>query len=96
MTTNLQYLFKSPNSSPGPNGTEICVDKRLTEYSKELGLKFYVVQLWEGNDEDTQLINYIVIDPEQKIQIFSDPRSQVIEYILENISNNQQTDVESS
>jgi len=96
MIINLQYKFKPENISPGPDGTEICVDKNLTEYAADLGLSVYVIQVWEGQNEDSHIERYIIFDSKLKKPIFSDHRYHVVEYILENIAaqveNNQTED----
>ena len=86
MIINLQHTFKSPNCTPGPDGQELCVDKYLTEYAQELGVSSYVIQVWEGQGDETKMTNLIIFDSKTNKPVFMDHRSQVIEYMIEKIS----------
>lgn len=87
MTYNIQYKFKPENTSPGPNKCEVCVDKGLTDYAVKLNVPCFALQVWEGSGENARIISYWIIDKNTQKPIFQDSRSQVCEYILENISN---------
>lgn len=87
MVYNIQYKFKPKDTFPGPNKCEVCFDSTLTGYANELGVPCFVLQVWEGSGENARITSYWVVDKNTQKTIFQDPRPQVCEYILENISN---------
>ena len=84
MIINLQHKFKPTDVSPGPQeGQEVCVHSGLTNYAAECEVPAFVLEVWEGEGEDTRLTNYLVIDKNTKQIVFADHRHDVIEYIIE-------------
>ena len=93
MIHNLQYLFKSPNTSPGPEpGTEIFIDGPLTKYAKELGLQYFVLQQWMKDENNQDYIKTRVIVNENKQFTFADPRGDVIAFMLEKFATSIECD----
>ena len=88
MIKNLQYLFKPLNISPGfEPGQEVCMSRYLTEYCQAKEIPYIVMQSWRGSGEDSYLEGYLLINATNKQIEFIDERSQVLEYIIETISN---------
>ena len=81
---SLQYMFKPKDMSPGfQEGQEVCVHKGLTGYALECGVPAFVLQLWEGKDQEAHVTGYAVIDKDSKQVLFVDRRHDVVEYIIE-------------
>lgn len=88
MIKNIQYMFKPENTSPGfEPGQEVCVDKYLTEYCQVKEIPYVVMQSWRGSGEETYKEGYILVNTTTKQIEFTDERPQVLEYIIESISN---------
>jgi hypothetical protein len=77
-------MFKPKDMSPGfEEGQEVCVHKGLTGYALECGVPAFVLQLWEGKDQEAHVTGYAVIDKDSKQVLFVDRRHDVVEYIIE-------------
>lgn len=88
MIKNIQYMFKPLNLSPGfEPGQEVCIDKSLTEYCQVKEIPYIVMQSWRGSGEETYKEGYILVNSVTKQIEFRDERPQVLEYIIETISN---------
>ena len=93
MIENIQYKFKPQETSPWiRDGQEMCIHKGLTDYCMFFGIPCFVVQVWEGQDRDAHVVEYAIINKNDKQLVFIDRRHDVIEYIIENIASQMMDD----